>query len=168
MVLKLKAALDARHDPDFIIIARTDARAVEGVEAALKRGNLYGATGADIIFIDAPQSREELERIPREVKYPLLVVMLTGGVTPMLSLDELSQLGYKIVLWPIETLLASGAAIQQLIRAVRTRGRPDQDQTAMMSFAEIKKLVRMEEVLQMRERLEGREGIDDRKGGRVR
>jgi 2-methylisocitrate lyase-like PEP mutase family enzyme len=78
----------------------------------------------------------------------------------MLSLDELSQLGYKIVLWPIEILLAAGGAIQQLIRAVRTKGRPDQEQSAMMSFAEIKKLVRMEEVLQMRERLEGRAGND--------
>src|SRR5206468_13121843 len=73
MVLKLRAALDARRDPDFVIIARTDARAVEGIDAAIDRANHYGETGADVCFIEAPESRAELDRIPREVRYPLLV-----------------------------------------------------------------------------------------------
>src|SRR3989441_5322343 len=85
MVLKLRAALDARRDPDFVIVARTDARAVEGIDAAISRVNHYGAAGADVCFIEAPQTREELERIPREVAKPLLVNMLTGGVTPILT-----------------------------------------------------------------------------------
>src|SRR5207253_7481499 len=83
MVLKLKAALDARRDPNFVIIARTDARAVEGIDGAIKRANLFGAAGADVCFIEAPESKDELVRIPHEVKYPLLVNMLTGGVTPI-------------------------------------------------------------------------------------
>jgi 2-methylisocitrate lyase-like PEP mutase family enzyme len=154
MVLKLKAARAARRDPDFTLIARTDARAVEGLEAALQRGNLYGLTGADVIFIDAPLSQEELERIPREVRYPTLAVMLTGGVTPMLPLGELDRFGYKIVLWPIETLLASGAAIQQLIQSLRTTGRPDAPGLEMMTFTRIKQVVGLEETLKLRENLE--------------
>src|SRR5436190_4730455 len=108
MVLKLRAALDARRNPDFVLVARTDARAVEGIDAAIERANRYGAAGADICFIEAPESREELERIPREVNYPLLVNMLSGGVTPILSVNELAQLGYKIVVCPIESLLVAG------------------------------------------------------------
>ncbi|HMF14491.1 MAG TPA: isocitrate lyase/PEP mutase family protein, partial [Gemmataceae bacterium] len=80
MALKLRAAQKARRDRDFVIVARTDARAVEGIEAAISRANHYGEAGADLCFIEAPQSRQELERIPREVLYPLLVNMLTGGV----------------------------------------------------------------------------------------
>src|SRR5437870_2763237 len=85
MVLKLRAALDARRDPDFVLVARTDARAVEGIEGAIERANRYGATGADVCFIEAPESRAELEEIPRAVRYPLLVNMLSGGVTPILT-----------------------------------------------------------------------------------
>jgi 2-methylisocitrate lyase-like PEP mutase family enzyme len=84
MVLKLRAALGARDGPDFVIVARTDARAVEGLEGAIDRANRYAEAGADVCFIEAPQGREELERIPREVRHPLLVNMLTGGVTPIL------------------------------------------------------------------------------------
>src|SRR5439155_8831052 len=99
-----QAALAARRDPDFVIIARTDARAVEGIDAAIGRANRYGAAGADVCFIEAPESRAELERIPREVKYPLLVNMLSGGVTPILTVNELGRLGYKVVVCPIESL----------------------------------------------------------------
>src|SRR5206468_3102452 len=123
MVLKLQAALDARRDPDFVIIARTDARAVEGIDAAIARANRYAAAGADVCFIEAPESRQELERIPREVKAPLLVNMLSGGVTPILTVDELAQLGYKIMVCPIENLLVAGTAIQALIQNLLTRGR---------------------------------------------
>jgi 2-methylisocitrate lyase-like PEP mutase family enzyme len=155
MVLKLKAALDARRDPDFVIVARTDARAVEGIDAAIDRANRYGATGADVCFIEAPESRTELERLPREVKFPLLANMLTGGATPILSVEELGRLGYKIVVCPIESLLVTAAAMQQLIQALLTRGRVDQV-GPMMSFAEIKDLLGLGDVLGLRERLEDR------------
>ena len=87
--------------------------------------NRYAEAGADVCFIEAPQSREELERIPRAVKHPLLVNMLTGGVTPILTVDELGKLGYKIVVCPIESLLVCGTAIKRLIDALLTRGRVD-------------------------------------------
>ena len=93
MVLKLKAARGALNDPDFVLIARTDARAVEGIDAAVARANRYAAAGADVCFVEAPESRAELERIPREVSRPVLVNMLSGGVTPILPVEDLGRLG---------------------------------------------------------------------------
>ncbi len=154
MVLKLRAALDARRDAEFVIIARSDARAVEGIDGAIDRANRYAEAGADVCFIEAPQSRQELERIPREVRHPLLVNMLTGGVTPILTVEELERLGYKIVVCPIETLLAAGKAIQRVIQALLMRGRADLPQTEMMTFAEVKQLLGLDNVLGLRDRLE--------------
>ena len=154
MVLKLRAAQEARRDPDFVLVARTDARAVEGIEGAIVRANRYGVAGADVCFIEAPESLAELERIPREVQHPLLVNMLTGGVTPILSVDELARLGYKIVVCPIESLLVAGAAIQRLIQALLTRGRVDSPGEEMLSFAQVKELLGLEEILGLRNTLE--------------
>jgi 2-methylisocitrate lyase-like PEP mutase family enzyme len=155
MVLKLKAALQARRDPNFVLIARTDSRAVEGIDAAIARANRYGDAGADVCFIEAPESRQELERIPREVRYPLLVNMLSGGVTPILPVEELNRLGYKVVVCPIETLLVAGKAVQRLIQALLTQGRVDLPSNDLMTFAEIKTLLGLDEVMSLRSRLEG-------------
>jgi 2-methylisocitrate lyase-like PEP mutase family enzyme len=154
MVLKLRAALAARRDPDFVIVARTDARAVEGLGAAIARANRYGAAGADVCFIEAPQGLDELRRIPREVRHPLLVNMLTGGVTPILPVEELERLGYKIVVCPIESLLVAGTAIQRLIQSLLTRGRVDLPADEMMTFAQVKELLGLGEVLALRGKLE--------------
>jgi 2-methylisocitrate lyase-like PEP mutase family enzyme len=153
MVLKLHAARAARRDPDFVIIARTDARAVEGIDGAIARANRYAAAGADVCFVEAPESRAELERIPREVHHPLLVNMLTGGVTPILAVDELGRLGYKIVVCPIESLLVAGAAVQRLIRALLSRGRCDLPPAEMMTFDEVKEVLGLNEVLGLRRAL---------------
>jgi 2-methylisocitrate lyase-like PEP mutase family enzyme len=150
MVLKLRAALDARRDANFVIVARTDARAVEGIDAAIARACRYGEGGADVCFIEAPHSRQELERIPREVPYPLLVNMLSGGATPILSVDELERLGYKIVVCPIESLLVAGTAVKRLIDMLLSRGRVDLPATEMMTFAEVKKVLGLDEVLGLR------------------
>jgi 2-methylisocitrate lyase-like PEP mutase family enzyme len=154
MVLKLRAALDARRDPDFVLVARTDARAVEGIDRAIDRANRYAEAGADVCFIEAPESRQELEHIPREVRHPLLVNMLTGGVTPILSVAELENLGYRIVVCPIESLLVAGAAIQGLIQTLLDRGRVDGPGLEMITFAQVKKLLGLEEVLGLRDSLE--------------
>src|SRR5262249_30460507 len=145
MVLKLQAAQGARSDPDFVIIARTDARAVEGIDGAIARARLYASIGADVCFIEAPESMEELRRIPREVQAPLLVNMLTGGVTPILSVEELGALGYKIVVCPIESLLVAGTAILRLIDALLKTGRVDRVE-GMMTFAEVKEVLGLDEV----------------------
>jgi 2-methylisocitrate lyase-like PEP mutase family enzyme len=153
MVLKLKAALDARRDGDFVIVARTDARAVEGIDAAIERANRYAEAGADVCFIEAPQSRAELERIPREVKRPLLANMLSGGLTPLLTVEELGRLGYKIAVFPIETLLAAGAAVRKLIQALLRQGEAKLPPEQMLTFAEVKDLLGLPEILALRHRL---------------
>jgi 2-methylisocitrate lyase-like PEP mutase family enzyme len=153
MVLKLRAAQQARRNPDFVIIARTDARAIEGIEGAIARASRYAEAGADVCFIEAPRSRDELERIPREVSRPLLVNMLTGGVTPILTVDELGQMGYKIVVCPIESLLVTAAAVLRLIERLKTTGRVD-DTPDMLDFDQIKRLLGLDEFLGLRERVE--------------
>ncbi len=146
MVRKLKAALHARRDPDFVLFARTDARASEGIEGALARARAYAEVGADVCFIEAPQSVEELRRIPREAPGLHLANMLTGGATPILSAQELGDLGFKIAVCPIETLLAAGAAVQKLVRALLAMGRVDRG-VEMMSFAEVKETLGLREIL---------------------
>lgn len=146
MAPKLKAALGARRNPDFVVIARTDARAIEGIDGAIARAKLYAEIGADICFIEAPQSIDELQRIPKEVSVPLLANMLTGGVTPIVPMDELAAMGYKIAVCPIETLMVAGAAIHRLIAALMNTGRVDED-VEMMTFAEVKRTLGLEDIL---------------------
>jgi 2-methylisocitrate lyase-like PEP mutase family enzyme len=158
MELKLKAALAARRDRDFVIIARTDARAIEGIDGAIRRARRFGAVGADVCFIEAPQSVDELRRIPKEVPYPLLVNMLTGGVTPILTVAELEQLGYKIVVCPIESLLVTGLAVERLIQSLLTKGRVDLEKDQMLTFAQVKEVLGLRDVLGWRERVQATSG----------
>ena len=153
MVLKIKAAVRAKRDPNFVLFARTDARQMNGLEDAVDRVNRCCDAGADIAFIEAPQSVKELEEIPRRVKYPLFVNMLSGGVTPILSVKELEQLGYKIVVCPIESLMVCARAMRELCQAWKTTGRVDQIATQAMSFDEVKGLLGADEYLKLRERL---------------
>src|SRR6516162_6217802 len=111
---------------------------LHNVERTVREFERAGAAG---LLIEDPQSRAELERIPREVRYPLLVNMLTGGVTPILPVEELQRLGYKIIVCPIESLLVFGTAMRKLIDALLTRGRCDLPPSEMMTFAEVKKLL---------------------------
>ncbi|MCS6852838.1 MAG: isocitrate lyase/PEP mutase family protein [Gemmataceae bacterium] len=158
MVLKLRAALDARRDADFVVIARTDARAVEGIDAAIARACCYAEAGADVCFVEAPHSREELARVAHEVPRPQLANMLLGGVTPILSVAELEGLGFKIVVCPIETLLIAGQAMVKLAEALRHHGRVDHLAGAMLSFDRIKELLGLPEIDALRGRLHGAAG----------
>jgi 2-methylisocitrate lyase-like PEP mutase family enzyme len=132
MIDKLRAALDARQDSDFVVIARTDARAVEGLDAEV---------GADVIFVEAPQSRDELARVAREIPKPQLANMLVGGVTPILSASELEELGFKIVVSPVESLAVTAFAVRQLADAMLSDGRVDGLSEKMWSFTELKQLL---------------------------
>lgn len=154
MVLKIKAAVQARSDPDFVIFARTDARQMNGLVDAIDRVNRCCEAGADVAFIEAPESREELEQIPRRVPYPLLANMLTGGVTPILSVQELEQLNYKVAVCPIESLLVTAEAMRGLCKALMTEGRVDRYVSKAASFDEVKKLLGVERYLSLRESLE--------------
>jgi 2-methylisocitrate lyase-like PEP mutase family enzyme len=147
MLDRLRAALDARDDPDFVIIARTDARAVEGFEAAVDRANRYGEAGADVCFVEAPQSREELERLPKLVPFPQLANMLPGGVTPILSAAELQDLGFRIVVDPVGTLAATAHVVRRLGEAMLGEGRVDHLAEKMSSFDEVKRILGLDEFL---------------------
>ena len=145
MLVKLRAALDARRDPDFVIIARTDARAVEGLDAAIQRANRYAEAGADVIFVEAPQSEAELFRVAREIPKPQLANMLVGGATPILSAGELERLGFKIVVSPVESLAITAFAVRELAGAMLQEGRVDGLADRMLPFAELKKLLGVDE-----------------------
>jgi 2-methylisocitrate lyase-like PEP mutase family enzyme len=145
MLDRLKAVLDAREDSDFVIIARTDARAELGIDEAIERVNQFGEAGADVCFIEAPQSHDELARIAAEVPYPQLANMLPGGVTPILPANELQKLGFRIVVDPIGTLLATGHIVKQLAEAMLRDGRSDQSAATLLSFDEIKRLLGLQD-----------------------
>src|SRR5688572_28692116 len=147
MVLKIKAAVRARSDRDFLIFARTDARQMNGLDDAIERVNRCCDAGADIAFIEAPESLAELEVIPKRVKHPLFVNMLTGGVTPILSVKELEQLGYKIVVCPIESLMVCARAMRELCEAWQTTGRVDKLASQATSFADLKTMLGVERFL---------------------
>ncbi|WP_319449027.1 MULTISPECIES: isocitrate lyase/PEP mutase family protein [unclassified Mycobacterium] len=100
----LAAALDARSDDDLLVIARTDARASHGLDVAIERANRYATAGADVIFIEAPQGSDEIERIAREVEAPLLINLVLGGMTPIESAARLQELGYAIAIHPSDPL----------------------------------------------------------------
>lgn len=150
MVLKIKAAVRAKTNPDFLIFARTDARQMNGLEDAIDRVNRCCDAGADIAFIEAPESLAELEEIPKRIKYPLFVNMLSGGVTPILPVKQLEQLGYRIVVCPIESLLVCARAMRDLCEAWKTTGRVDQLATTALSFNEVKTLLGLDRFLQLR------------------
>ncbi|HEY2059488.1 MAG TPA: isocitrate lyase/PEP mutase family protein [Amycolatopsis sp.] len=109
---RLTAALDARTDPDLVVIARTDARGPLGLDAAIDRANTYARAGADVIFVEAPQSVGEIERIAAEVPAPLLINLVLGGLTPIESAERLQKLGYAIAIHP--SLALGGAAFAML------------------------------------------------------
>ena len=119
---KIRAAAENRRDEDFVIIARTDARAVNGLDDAIERGLRYREAGADVIFIEAPTSREEIERVAREIKAPLLSNQVPGGKTPGLTVTELEKLGYKIVIFPVVGLMAATLAIEKALAQLKETG----------------------------------------------
>lgn len=122
MVGKIKAAVDSREDSDFVIIARTDARAVLGLDEAIKRSLAYLNAGADAIFVEAPQSLEELNIIARSISAPLLVNMDEGTKTPLLTVRELEEMGYKIVIFPRSAPSAAAKTIQELMLMLKETG----------------------------------------------
>jgi 2-methylisocitrate lyase-like PEP mutase family enzyme len=110
-VAKLDAALDARTDPDLVVVARTDARGPLGIDAAIARANAYARAGADVIFVEAPRDAGEVERIAKEVTAPLLINMVVGGLTPIQSPERLAELGYAIAIYPTQPLMGAAAAM---------------------------------------------------------
>jgi carboxyvinyl-carboxyphosphonate phosphorylmutase len=147
MAQKIRAAAEAKEQPEFMIIARTDARAVEGLEAALDRARLYRAAGADALFIEALTSEQEAAEAARAFPgVPLLFNWAEGGKTPPLSLDRLRQLGYRIVIFPISTLLAATAAMRRILAEIAQAGTPAAALPELPSFGEFCDFIGLPEV----------------------
>lgn len=143
-IRKIGAAVNARQNPDTVIIARTDAIAPVGLDEALLRAERFVAEGADVIFIDAPQSIEHLERIGREVEVPLLVNMSEGGRTPELSAEEYHRMGFNIALFPASSLLAAAPAIERLMSELMRTGDTRPLRAEMLGLDELNQLVNLE------------------------
>src|SRR2546423_1231184 len=122
MIARIKAAVAARRDPDFMIIARTDSRALENFDAALNRARKYAEAGADAIFPEALETLVEFKRFAREMKVPLLANMTEFGKSPLLSFQELSDLGYRMVIFPQSAFRVSMKASEEFLRDLKERG----------------------------------------------
>jgi 2-methylisocitrate lyase-like PEP mutase family enzyme len=151
MTRKIRVASDSRSSPDFLIIARTDARTGQGLEEAIRRGIAYGEAGADIIFIESPESEDELAQIGRRIDKPLLANMVNGGRTPMLPANRLAELGYSVAIFPAVGFLAAGEALQRAYADLQQNG-TSTDAVPMFSFAEFNKLVGFEDVWEFERR----------------
>ncbi|MCX5910102.1 MAG: isocitrate lyase/phosphoenolpyruvate mutase family protein [Deltaproteobacteria bacterium] len=136
MVGKIQAALDARIDPNLVIIARTDARAVLGLKEAIQRAVAYLKSGADLIFVAAPESKEELQLIAREIPGPLMANMSEGGKTPLISAGELQEMGYRLVIYPRSAAGSAAKAIQEIMAVLKRDGTTEKYLDRIISFSE--------------------------------
>ncbi len=152
MVSKFKAAVAARNDPDFVFIARTDARGTHNLDEAIDRVNRYCDAGADVAFIEAPLGIEELETICRRVEYPKLVNMLIFGKTPILSAQELEEMGFKFVVAPIESVLLSAYAMREMAEVFKRDGHTRALEEKMVGFDEIKEILGLQDYLSLHDR----------------
>lgn len=141
MVKKIEAAKEARTDPDFLIVARTDARSVESFEGSIHRAKRYREAGADMIFVEAPQTVEEIREIPRAISAPLVINMFKGGKTPLVPIQQLEEWGYRIAIVPSSPQLAAIKAMQELLKILREQGTPEPYSEGMVTFQERDEIV---------------------------
>ncbi|MDD0837711.1 isocitrate lyase/PEP mutase family protein [Curvibacter sp. HBC61] len=146
MVRKIQVAADSRRSEDFLIIARTDARSALGLDEALRRAEAYAKAGADILFVESPESVDEMRQIGRSFDQPLLANMVEGGRTPVLSQAQLEEIGYKLAIFPVTSLLAATAAMKSVYQALRDQGSSTQVPTPLLAFSELTQLMGFQEV----------------------
>ena len=145
-IRKISVAVDARDSRDFLIVARTDARTLLGLDEALRRAEAFAKAGADILFVEAPESIAEMERIGRAFDLPLIANMVEGGRTPMCSRAELEQLGYRIAIFPGAGFLAAGAAMRSIYGEIRANGSTKAWSGELYPFNDFSKLMGFERV----------------------
>lgn len=145
MVRKIRVATEARRSDDFLIVARTDARSSLGLNEALRRAEEFQKAGADVLFIEAPESETELEQIGRSSDVPLLVNMVEGGKTPLLSCERLRALGFRIAIFPATGFLAAAAALDAAYRELQ-RGSSEALQVPLFKFDDMNRLMGFEDI----------------------
>ncbi|MBI4400275.1 MAG: oxaloacetate decarboxylase [Nitrospirae bacterium] len=149
---KIRAAVDARRGRDFFIVARTDARQVNGLEDAILRCLQYKEAGADALFVEAPKSKEELATIARGLPPPLVANMLEGGVTPLLTKAELQSLGFQLVVCPLTALYASAKAMQEMFELIHRAGTTRDALSRLISFQQFHKAIDLDSYYALDER----------------
>ena len=146
---KLGAAIDARENKDFIIVARTDSRATEGLDKAIERGLENKKTGADAVFIEAPKSLDEMKRIGKEIKAPLVANMIEGGATPINSAETLSKIGFNIILYPLSVLFANTFATMNILKELKNTGTTSKYKQKVVDFDQFNNLVELDKFKKM-------------------
>ena len=146
---KLGAAIDARENKNFIIVARTDARATEGLDAAIERGLQNKKTGADAVFVEAPRSIEEMKQIGKSIKAPLVANMIEGGATPISSAQELHKMGFKIILYPLSVLFANTFATMNILQELKKTGTTSKYKNKVVNFDQFNDLVELSKFRKM-------------------
>ena len=151
-IQKLRAAVASSANNEFTIVARTDARAPLGLDEAIDRGKRYYKEGADVVFVEAPQSEEELREIPKKIDAPLLANMIENGVTPTFSASELKSMGYSMVVFPLSGLYASAFAIKKILSDLKKNGSTKNSRDTMLDFNEFNDLVELSKFMKMEEK----------------
>lgn len=151
-ILKLKAALEARQSKDFIIVARTDARAPIGLEEAIERGKAYRKAGADVIFVEAPRSVEELKKVANEIDAPLVANMIEDGVTPNLSAKELLKLGYRIAVFPLSAIYSATFAMRHVLTELKNTGTTKDTRNIMVTFKDFNEFMNLDHFVDLERR----------------
>jgi 2-methylisocitrate lyase-like PEP mutase family enzyme len=146
MVRKIGVAVESRRSDDFLIIARTDARTTLGLDEAIRRADAYREAGADILFIESPESESELERIGASFDIPLLVNIVEGGRTPVLSREHLRKLGFQIAIFPATGFLAAAATLKRIFHALHMTGSSIGLASELLGFDEMNRLMGFEDI----------------------
>lgn len=146
---KLSAAIDARESKNFIIVARTDARATEGLDEAIQRGQQNKKTGADAIFVEAPRSIDEMKKIGKEINAPLVANMIEGGATPLSSSETLSKMGFNIILYPLSVLYANTFATMNILKELKKSGNTLKYKEKVVNFDQFNDLVELSKFRKM-------------------
>ena len=149
---KLQAAVDAKKSKDFIIVARTDARATRGLDEAIERAKYYKKIGADAVFVEAPKSVDEMRRIGKEIKVPLVANMIEGGATPVLSAKELHKMGFKIILYPLSVLYANAFASLTILKELKKSGTTKKVAKNLVNFDQFNDIVELSKFRNMENR----------------
>ncbi len=149
---KLQAALDARSNKDFIIVARTDARATEGLDKAIERGLFYKKIGADAIFIEAPKTIQEMQKIGNSINSPLVANMIEGGATPIISKSKLHRMGFKIILYPLSVLFSNTFATFQTLKELKRFGITKKSKKKMVNFDQFNEIVELSKYTKLEKR----------------
>lgn len=158
MVEKVHAAVEARRSEDFLIIARTDARVVEGMDGALERARRYQEAGADVLFVEAPESEEEVAAVAETFPdVPLLFNWVEGGKTPPVPLDRLKELGFRLIIFPISALLVATRFVQEVLTRIRADGTPIPVMDQLLPMEEFLDFIGLPEIRELEERFEDKE-----------